>query len=370
MNRRLPSRVTRHAGLRPAPDRARHHHPDYNKLETQGWKAMDAEGRLSSEGWNREMKWALDMGLPGAESLEDRSIPTFSRGEKPHFAGINTFLKAPYVENIRDVGKYDAAMMGVPFDGGATYRPGLAVRAAGSAAHLGPLHALQLRDRGRSARADDALRRRRRFRDPGNLEKSFDQITRGVSHVFSSGALPVIIGGDHSIGFPTVRGIAECTSKKIGIIHFDRHIDMQAKDMDERMHNTPWYWVTELPNVSAKNLVQLGIGGWQVPRYGVAGGAQAREQRPDDQGHRDARHGEDRRDRARSRLGRHRRGLHLLRHRCDRLRLRAGHRMARTGRLSAARGAASSSVWSRPRASAGSRWSRSRPATTPPTSPR
>jgi hypothetical protein len=38
-------RLTRHAGLRPAPDRVRRHHPDHNKLETQGWKALDAEGK-------------------------------------------------------------------------------------------------------------------------------------------------------------------------------------------------------------------------------------------------------------------------------------------------------------------------------------
>ena len=41
---------------------------------------------------------------------------------------------------------------------------------------------------------------------------------------------------------------------------------MQATDLDERMHNTPMYWATELENVSARNLVQIGIGGWQVPR--------------------------------------------------------------------------------------------------------
>jgi agmatinase len=79
-----------------------------------------------------------------------------------------------------------------------------------------------------------------------------------------------MLGGDHSIGFPCVRGIAQCTSKRIGIIHFDRHIDIQEKDLDERMHTTPWFWATNLPNVSPKNLVQLGIGGWQVPRPGVA----------------------------------------------------------------------------------------------------
>ena len=113
------------------------------------------------------------------------------------------------------------------------------------------------------------MRCRRRFHDAANLEKSFDQISRGVAHVFSSGALPIMLGGDHSIGFPCVRGIAQCTDKKIGIIHFDRHIDIQEKDLDERMHTTPWYWATNLPNVSPTNLVQLGIGGWQVPREGV-----------------------------------------------------------------------------------------------------
>jgi agmatinase len=79
----------------------------------------------------------------------------------------------------------------------------------------------------------------------------------------------MMLGGDHSIGFPCVRGIAQCTSKRIGIVHFDRHIDIQEKDLDERMHTTPWFHATNLPNVPATNLVQVGIGGWQVPRDGV-----------------------------------------------------------------------------------------------------
>jgi arginase family enzyme len=38
--------------------------------------------------------------------------------------GSTPSLKAPYVENVRDAGKYDAAILGVPFDGGTTFRPG------------------------------------------------------------------------------------------------------------------------------------------------------------------------------------------------------------------------------------------------------
>ncbi len=71
----------------------RDHHPDLTRL--QGWKAMQAEADLPEAGAEADRRWALRMGLTGAESIEDRSIPTFARGELPHYAGINTFLKAP-----------------------------------------------------------------------------------------------------------------------------------------------------------------------------------------------------------------------------------------------------------------------------------
>lgn len=108
------------------------------------------------------------------------------------------------------------------------------------------------------------------FTIPANNEKSFDQISKGVAHIFASGAFPIILGGDHSIGFPTVRGVCRhLGDKKVGIIHFDRHVDTQETDLDERMHTCPWFHATNMKNAPAKNLVQLGIGGWQVPREGV-----------------------------------------------------------------------------------------------------
>ena len=90
------------------------------------------------------------------------------------------------------------------------------------------------------------------FTIPANLEKASTRSAEASPMSPPSGALPIMLGGDHSIGFPCVRGIAQCTSKKIGIIHFDRHIDIQEKDLDERMHTTPWYWATELDNVLRK----------------------------------------------------------------------------------------------------------------------
>lgn len=82
------------------------------------------ESEIPRTNFDHEIAEGLRLGLPGASSIVDKSIPTFSRGELPHFAGINTFLKAPYLEDAAQVGKYDVAVVGVPFDGGCTYRAG------------------------------------------------------------------------------------------------------------------------------------------------------------------------------------------------------------------------------------------------------
>jgi agmatinase len=249
--------------------RTRRHHPSFDKTQLHGWKCMHKEADLPHDGWDAEEKRCLAQGLQGADSIEDRSIPTFARGELPHYAGINTFMKAPYCEDIADVGKYDVAIVGVPFDGGTTYRPGTRFGPQGIrkiSALYTPYNyeiGVDLREQMTMCDAGDV------FTIPANIEKSFDQISKGIGYIFASGALPVILGGDHSIGFATVRGIAEQTDKKIGIVHFDRHADIQEKDLDERMHTTPWFHATNLPNVPATNLVQVGIGGWQVPRQAI-----------------------------------------------------------------------------------------------------
>jgi agmatinase len=256
-------------GLGGWPDEKRRHHPDFDKMQARGWKAALKEADIPSTRWKEECEAALKNGLTGADSIEDPNISTFARGELPHYAGINTFLKAPYIENVRDVIRFDAAVVGAPFDGGTTYRPGTRFGPQGMrkiSALYTPYNyelGVDLREQMTLCDAGDV------FTIPANIEKTFDQISRAVAHVFSSGAMPIVLGGDHSIGFATVRGLAECTSKRIGIIHFDRHADIQEKDLDERMHTTPWFHATNLPNVPATNLVQVGIGGWQVPREAV-----------------------------------------------------------------------------------------------------
>jgi agmatinase len=247
--------------------------PLHDKYGPEAKFAVEAEALLPTTKYEEEVARGLELGLPGADSIKDRRIPTFSRGELPHFAGINTFTKAPYVEDVRKCGEYDVAILGAPFDGGTTYRAGTRFGPQGIR-KISALYGtysfelgVDLRESISMCDLGDV------FTIPGNIEKTFDQVSKGVGHVYASGAFPVVLGGDHSLGFATVRGVAQnMNGKKLGILHFDRHVDTQETDLDERMHTTPWFHATNIPNVPAKNLVQIGIGGWQAPRPGVKSG--------------------------------------------------------------------------------------------------
>lgn len=270
MLKHLPLRIHRHSRSSLSRSSIRFHHPSpFDPQTTRGWKAAVKESTIPTTRHDAAVKKGLEIGLPGAKSINDKTIPTFSRGELPHFAGINTFMKAPFVENVKDVGDYDATVIGVPFDGGCTYRPGTRFGPQGIrriSALYTPYNyemGIDLREQMTLCDAGDV------FTIPANIEKTFDQISNAVAHVASSGSFPIILGGDHSIGFPTLRGLASVTSKRIGVIHVDRHADIQETDLDERMHTTPYFHATNLPNVRPENLVQIGIGGWQVPRAAV-----------------------------------------------------------------------------------------------------
>ena len=236
--------------------------------EMKGYLAALKEKTLPTKVHDEHLKRQLEIGLPGADSINDKTISTFSRGELPHYAGINTLLKTKYLEDVREVGNYDVAFMGIPFDIGATYRAGTrfgpqAMRRI-SALYTPYFYELgvDLVEQVKMCDLGDVF-------TIGNIEKSFDQVSRAVSHVYANGCFPFLMGGDHSLGYPNVRGIAPHVDGNIGIIHFDRHLDIQEKDMDERMHTCPWFHATNIPNAPPENLVQIGIGGWQVPRAGT-----------------------------------------------------------------------------------------------------
>ena len=104
-----------------------HKHPHTHGVrreDTHGAKTVETLSRISQKKQQDEISRSLELGLEAADSVIDRNISLFSRGHQPAFAGINTFMKAPYCEDIRKVGSYEAAFVGAPFDSATTYRPG------------------------------------------------------------------------------------------------------------------------------------------------------------------------------------------------------------------------------------------------------
>jgi agmatinase len=239
------------------------------RSELHGMRMLRRVRRISDRAQKEVVERGLELGLEAAPSVNDRTISTFARGQQPAFAGINTFLKATYCEDIHEVGMYVVAIVGATFDMGSTYRAGCrfgpqAVRRISALYDAYSLDlAVDLAEELSLCDVGDI------FVIPSNIEKSFDQIDRAVSFVHGEGVFPVVIGGDHSIGYPDVRAIAPHIDGRVGIIHLDRHIDLQERDMDERMHTTPWFHATNIPNAPPTNLVQMGIGGWYGSRPGL-----------------------------------------------------------------------------------------------------
>lgn len=213
--------------------------PDPSLPNAEGAWAQQVEARLGDRRLREEIERGLSYGLEAAPTINDRTISTFVRGEKPHFAGERgTFLKCPFIEDVNEVDDAEVAVFGVPLDAGATYRPGTRFGPQGirrSTNLFGTYNyesGVDLREQLNIVDIGDV------FTIPGNLEKSFDQISQAMAHVASKGVMPIVLGGDHSIGFPTIRGLAPYMDGNIGIIHFDRHVDTQETDLDERMHTT------------------------------------------------------------------------------------------------------------------------------------
>ncbi|WP_158557981.1 agmatinase family protein [Spongiactinospora gelatinilytica] len=201
-------------------------------------------------------------GEPGvelADSDDQRELAAlFQRGENPHFSGINTFLKAPHLQELSQVGEHQVAVVGVPLDAGAAHRPGPRFGPQGMR-RISALHASHYCERGADLLDGlDIVDLGDIFLAPADLDAAFDRITRGVAYIVSHGVFPVVLGGDHSVGYPAARGVMEAFGGKIGVIHFDRHLEAREPAGDRRAaHET---------HFDLGNLVQIGVSGWQAAR--------------------------------------------------------------------------------------------------------
>jgi len=228
----------------------------------EGDFALDAASKISRDQYEKRISNAQKTGLTASEGINDPNITTFVRGESPSYAGLSTFLRSPFLEDVNEVSKYDVAFVGAPFDAGTTFRPGT---------RFGPEAMRQISKLYRTYHFEAGIDLAESISmcDLGdiysihNLEKHNAQLEKALHHIISNGVFPVVLGGDHSIAYGTLRGVAKAIEGKVGVIQLDRHLDMQPSEMDEKMHDTPLFHASKLPNIDGKNIVQIGIGGWQ-----------------------------------------------------------------------------------------------------------
>jgi agmatinase len=194
---------------------------------------------------------------------------------EPPFVGIPTYLKLPPIETAEQLAaeRPDVVIVGAPFDGGVTNRPGArygprAIRAASNlgrgAYHLGlevqPLRVLRVFDFGDASVV------------PVDIERSHEAIREKVGAVLAAGAVPVVLGGDHSVAFPSATAVAEAVGKgKLGVVHFDAHADTAEDEWGTLYgHGTPMRRLIESGAVPGRSFVQVGLRGYWPPPDVVA----------------------------------------------------------------------------------------------------
>jgi guanidinopropionase len=180
----------------------------------------------------------------------------------PRFGQIATFMLLPAAESPEGL---DVALLGIPYDGGVSYRPGArfgprAVREQSSLIRswhpvlkVHPFERLRVADCG-----DIDV-------NPSSIEATYAAITARIDAVVAAGASPICVGGDHSVTLGILRSLAK-RHGPLGIVHFDAHPDTWDQYFGSKFfHGTPFRRAIEERLIDPARMIQIGIRG---PLYG------------------------------------------------------------------------------------------------------
>jgi len=178
--------------------------------------------------------------------------------QSPRFAQPATFMRLPHVTDPKGL---DVAIVGVPFDGGTSYRPGSRygpreirnqsslIRPYGFFQKVSPFDRLNVADAGDIDAA------------PVSIEKCYEAVEARIGDIADAGARPIVIGGDHSISLPVLRALAK-RHGPVALVQFDAHIDTWDEYFGGKyFHGTPFRRAIEERLVDGRRFVQVGIRG-------------------------------------------------------------------------------------------------------------
>jgi agmatinase len=174
------------------------------------------------------------------------------------FTGISTFMRLP---NISQPEELDVALIGVPFDGGTTYRPGprfgprhvraqsAIIRPWNPVLHVNPFAKHRIADFG-----DLSV-------NPLSIEDTFRRIEQGILPLLKAGVRCVCVGGDHSISLPILRAVAK-QHGPVALIQFDAHNDLWDEYFGSKYsHGTPFRRAFEEGLLQDGGVLQIGLRG-------------------------------------------------------------------------------------------------------------
>jgi agmatinase len=181
--------------------------------------------------------------------------------EKPDYAGLATFCGAPYTEDPAELSGFDVAIVGAPMDELVCERPGtrLGPRAIRQASAVPGPHLAVGVDAFAQLRVVD-------YGDaavlPADPVASHAAIERTLGEVLAAGALPLVLGGDHSIAEPEIRACA-AVHGPVGVIHFDAHTDTGSECFGVKLsHGTPFRTLVDDGLIDPRRYVQIGLRGY------------------------------------------------------------------------------------------------------------
>jgi agmatinase/guanidinopropionase len=179
--------------------------------------------------------------------------------EFPRFSAIKTFFRLPVAELKEG---YDVGIVGVPFDGGVSYRPG---------ARFAPTKVRDVSSLGRGfnwARGEDVFKRLK-VADAGDcptvpidLKQTYEKIEAHFTAMMKANKKFLAIGGDHSITLPILRAVKKHAGEAVNLIHFDAHLDTYPAAWGQEYHHGAFArHAVEEGLINPKKSLQIGLRG-------------------------------------------------------------------------------------------------------------
>ncbi|WP_432449969.1 agmatinase [Aliiroseovarius marinus] len=194
--------------------------------------------------------------------MSDPFFTPVSGFDLPRFAGVPTFMRLPHVDfDHPRFGDVQLGLIGAPWDGGTTNRPGprhgprqlrdmsTMIRAQNGATGVRPFEAMNCADLGDVAP------------NPADVMDSLTRMEAFYTRVHKAGIRPLTGGGDHLCTLPILRALAK--DAPVGMVHFDSHTDLFHSYFDGTMytHGTPFRRAVEEGLLDPKRVVMIGIRG-------------------------------------------------------------------------------------------------------------